>query len=177
LKTGEWGIGGVVVLIVSAPNLPSRADTTPAEQDEKMSKHKVVNNKKAVAAAFIVRPSVLEMWVHDRNPAVNWFVDGADNWRAEQKRLGMSLCLNCEHEFTPTDPLPPAFFLFVGEVFLGGLSEKDCKITVGICERCAANDDETLLQNGLLGLQKYMPELHDYLEGIGRAVPWRKVRH
>jgi hypothetical protein len=108
--------------------------------------------------AEIVRPDLLWGWVMERNPTLRHFQEALQDWgKRRDNPSRRSLCLSCEHAFHPEGGAPPAWLFVRVSVNKAGVPKQ--MILVGICEKCAAKDDATLLREGYADLRREFPDM------------------
>jgi hypothetical protein len=109
----------------------------------------------------IIRPEVLGQWALEKNRSLELLHEAMHDWG---KRLGdpsqRPVCLTCAHEFQAERILPPAWMFVRLSVNKAGVPNK--MTLIGICERCAAKDDSSLLREGLAELRRAFPDMPEF---------------
>jgi len=109
----------------------------------------------------IIRPEVLGQWALEKNRSLELLHEAMHDWG---ERLGdpsrRPVCLTCPHEFQAERTLPPAWMVVRLSVNEAGIPNK--MTLIGICERCAPNDDSSLLREGLADLRRAFPDMPEF---------------
>ena len=109
----------------------------------------------------IIRPEVLGQWALEKNRSLDLLHEAMHDWG---ERLGdpsqRPVCLTCPHEFQAERTLPPAWMFVRLSVNEAGIPNK--MTLIGICERCAPNDDSSLLREGLAELRRAFPDMPEF---------------
>jgi hypothetical protein len=79
-------------------------------------------------------------------------------WRGNPSRR--PVCLTCPQEFRADGSLPPAWLFVRLSVNKAGMPRQI--ILVGICEKCAAKDDATLLREGFAELRRAFLDMPEF---------------
>src|SRR5262249_9927324 len=102
--------------------------------------------------AEIIRPEVLGQWAFEKNPVLQCLHKAIQDWgerRGDPDRR--PVCMTCPHEFHANARMPSAWMFVRLAVNKTGVPRQ--MILVGICEKCAAKDDTTLLREGCADLR------------------------
>jgi hypothetical protein len=109
----------------------------------------------------IIRPEVLGQWALEKNRSLELLQEAMHDWG---ERLGnpsqRPVCLTCPHQFQVERTLPPAQMFVRLSVNEAGVPNK--MTLIGICERCAPNDDSSLLREGLPELRRAFPDMPEF---------------
>jgi hypothetical protein len=111
--------------------------------------------------AEIIRPEVLGQWAFEKNSALQCLREAIQDWgerRGEPDKR--PVCLTCPHEFHTNARVPSAWMFVRLAVNKTGMPRQ--MILVGICEKCAAKDDATLLREGRADLRRAFPDMSDF---------------
>jgi hypothetical protein len=109
--------------------------------------------------AEIIRPDMLGQWAFQKNPALQYLHEAIQDWgerRGDPNRR--PVCLTCTHEFRVNAPMPSAWMFVRLSVNKAGVPRH--MILVGIC--CAAQNDATLLREGLIELRRAFPNMPEF---------------
>ena len=111
--------------------------------------------------AEIIRPDILGQWAFEKNPALQYLHEAIQDWG---ERPGdpdrRPVCLTCPHEFHVNACMPSAWLFVRLSVNTAGLPKQ--MVLVGICKRCAAKDDATLLREGCAELRRAFPDMPEF---------------
>jgi hypothetical protein len=109
----------------------------------------------------IIRPAVLGQWAIEKNRNLDLLHEAMHDWG---ERLGnpsqRPLCLTCPHEFDAEGNLPAAWMFVRLSVNEAGMPTQ--MTLIGICEKCAAKDDQILLREGFAELRKAFPDMTEF---------------
>jgi hypothetical protein len=100
-------------------------------------------------------------WAIEKNPTLRYLHEAMQDWgerRGNPSRRPM--CLTCPHEFRADGSLPPAWMFVRGSVDKASVPKQ--MILTGICEKCAAKDDATLLREGCADLRRAFPDMPEF---------------
>ncbi len=112
--------------------------------------------------AEIVRPEMLGQWAIEKNPTLQYLREALQDWGERRGNPSRRpVCLTCQHEFHADDEsLPPAWLFVRLSVNKAGVPRQ--MILVGICEKCAAKNDATLLREGFAELRRAFPDMPEF---------------
>ena len=111
--------------------------------------------------AEIIRPDILGQWAFEKNPALPYLHEAIQDWgerRGDPDRR--PVCLTCPHEFHVNACMPSAWLFVRLSVNTAGAPRQ--MILVGICKRCAAKDDATLMREGCAELRRAFPDMPEF---------------
>ncbi len=121
----------------------------------------------------IVRPEMLWQWTVEENPTLQYLKQALQDWAGRRGNPNQRpICLTCEHEFRANGCMPSAWLFVRISVNTAGVPKH--LILVGICEKCAAKDDASLLREGFADLRKVYPDMPEFKmqvvqEGSGKV--------
>ncbi len=111
--------------------------------------------------AEIVRPERLGQWAIEKNPTLRYLHEAMQDWGERRGNPSRRpVCLTCPHEFRADGSLPPAWMFVRVSVNKAGVPKQ--MILIGICEKCAAKDDATLLREGCADLRRAFPDMPEF---------------
>jgi hypothetical protein len=111
--------------------------------------------------AEIVRPEMLWQWAVEGNPTLHYLHEAMQDWgKRRDNPSRRPLCLACEHAFHHEGGVPPAWLFVRVSVNKAGVPKQ--LILVGICEKCAAKDDATLLREGYAELRRAFSNMPEF---------------
>ena len=111
--------------------------------------------------AEMVRPEMLGQWAIEKNPTLRYLHEAMQDWGERRGNpSGPPVCLTCPHEFRLDGSLPPAWMFVRVSVDKAGVPKQ--MILTGICEKCAAKDDATLLREGCADLRRAFPDMPEF---------------
>jgi hypothetical protein len=111
--------------------------------------------------AEIIRPDTLGQWAIEKNPTLQYLHEAMQDWgerRGNPKRR--PVCMTCPHEFHVNARMPSAWMFVRLSVTEAGVPKH--MILVGICDKCAAKDDATLLREGFTELRRAFPDMPEF---------------
>jgi len=111
--------------------------------------------------AEIVRPEMLGQWALEKNPTLQFLHEAMQDWGERRGNPSRRpVCLACPHEFHVNARMPSAWLFVRLSVNKAGVPRQ--MILVGVCEKCAAKDDATLLREGFAELRKAFPDMPEF---------------
>jgi hypothetical protein len=111
--------------------------------------------------AEIIHPDTLGQWAIEKNPTLQYLHEAMHDWGERQGDPSRRpVCMACPHEFHVNASMPSAWMFVRLSVNKAGVPKH--MILAGICEKCAAKNNATLLRTGCAELGRTFPDMPEF---------------